>query len=127
MLSGAELLKYLNCCNEAKIIEDAVLSTLQCDQVFTPDLGGKCTTEEFVRNVIQRIRDKIKTIYFTSLDDPPSVCNLPEIPTPPYDPAYHSGQLGKEECSEWIVHYQSALLQKLNYFITVSFSKLKVQ
>ena len=55
ILSGIEMLKYLNLHDYAEKIEKAVLKTLEVSEVKTADLGGTATTTEFTDKIIENL------------------------------------------------------------------------
>ena len=55
ILSGIEMLKYINLHEYAEKIEKAVLKTLEVSDVKTADLGGTATTTEFTDKIIENL------------------------------------------------------------------------
>ena len=55
ILSGIEMLKYINLNEYAEKIEKAVLKTLEVSEVKTADLGGTATTTEFTDKIIENL------------------------------------------------------------------------
>ena len=55
ILSGIEMLKYINLNEYAEKIENAVLKTLEVSEVKTADLGGTATTTEFTDKIIENL------------------------------------------------------------------------
>ena len=55
ILSGIEMLKYINLHEYAEKIEKAVLKTLEVSDVKTADLGGIATTTEFTDKIIENL------------------------------------------------------------------------
>ena len=55
ILSGIEMLKYINLNEYAEKIEKAVLKTLEISEVKTADLGGTATTTEFTDKIIENL------------------------------------------------------------------------
>ena len=55
ILSGIEMLKYINFHEYAEKIEKAVLKTLEVSEVKTADLGGTATTTEFTDKIIENL------------------------------------------------------------------------
>ena len=53
ILSGIEMLKYMNLNDYAEKIENAVLKTLEVSNVKTADLGGTASTTEFTEKIIE--------------------------------------------------------------------------
>ena len=55
ILSGIEMLKYMNLNDYADKIEKAVLKTLEVSNVKTADLGGTASTTEFTEKIIENL------------------------------------------------------------------------
>ena len=55
ILSGIEMLKYMNLNDYAEKIEKAVLKTLEVSNVKTADLGGTASTTEFTEKIIENL------------------------------------------------------------------------
>ena len=55
ILSGIEMLKYINLHEYTEKIENAVLKTLEVSEVKTADLGGTATTTEFTDKIIENL------------------------------------------------------------------------
>ena len=55
ILSGIEMLKYMNLNDYAEKIENAVLKTLEVSNVKTADLGGTASTTEFTEKIIENL------------------------------------------------------------------------
>ncbi len=53
ILSGIEMLKYLNMNDKARKIQYAIETVLNNSNVLTRDLGGKATTDEFTNEIIK--------------------------------------------------------------------------
>jgi isopropylmalate/isohomocitrate dehydrogenase-like protein len=54
MLSAVMMLRYLNMCNEADLLESSISSAVR-EGRRTPDIGGNLTTDEFTDEVIWRL------------------------------------------------------------------------
>ena len=55
ILSGIEMLKYMNLNDYADKIEKAILKTLEVSNVKTADLGGTASTTEFTEKIIENL------------------------------------------------------------------------
>lgn len=55
LLSGIEMLKYINQTETAKKIENALYKTIKEGNCLTPDLGGNCSTQEYTHAIIQNL------------------------------------------------------------------------
>ena len=55
ILSGIEMLKYMNLNDYAEKIEKAVLKTLEVSNIKTADLGGTASTTEFTEKIIENL------------------------------------------------------------------------
>ena len=55
MLSSAMMLDHVGLEDKAKRLRDAIDAVLTVDQVRTGDLGGKATTKQFTRAIINRL------------------------------------------------------------------------
>ncbi|HIS54193.1 TPA: isocitrate/isopropylmalate dehydrogenase family protein [Candidatus Galligastranaerophilus gallistercoris] len=55
LLCAIEMLKYLNECEIAKKVENAVYKTIKEGKVLTKDLGGNSTTTEFTKEIIRNL------------------------------------------------------------------------
>ena len=55
LLSGIEMLKYLNLNSHASRIENAILKTLSEEKFKTSDLGGNSTTTDFTNRIIENL------------------------------------------------------------------------
>lgn len=56
LLSSAMMLRHLNLPSFADMVEAGVMKTIEIGKTRTPDLGGKSSTTEFTRAVIDNIR-----------------------------------------------------------------------
>ena len=54
--AGAMMLEHLGEADAARLVMRALEDTCRAGEVFTPDLGGRATTQEFARAVIARMR-----------------------------------------------------------------------
>ena len=55
LLSGVEMLKYLNMSDKALQIQNAINNVLNEGIVLTSDLGGSSTTTEFTQKIIENL------------------------------------------------------------------------
>ena len=55
LLSGVEMLKYLNMQDKASQIQNAINKVLNEGTVLTGDLGGTATTTEFTQKIIENL------------------------------------------------------------------------
>lgn len=106
LLSGVELLRFLELYDHADLIEDAVLKTLE-DDCLTKDMGGTATTKEFTMNVIEIVQSNRPRITLCDFDEPPKIPPPPSEPTAPFNPEIHdkyfhqkAQNLDGDSCSE---------------------------
>ncbi|CAG7721394.1 unnamed protein product [Allacma fusca] len=61
MLNGAvDLLNHLELDHHARILRDAIMKTVNEDQIHTPDVGGSATSTDVVENVLKHLAQNVK-------------------------------------------------------------------